>query len=323
MHSVFLHYPMQVPVKPIADQPYMTYQDQSTYYFVVPSAYSEEAALEWYSIASYYHQQGFTNVTCPIPNIHNQFITTVGKEQYVVCYAYPSNFELEEGQMLAAFQQIGFQYPYQPKEINHYGRWRQLWSNKTDQYELVYKQLYQQRPANSILRDTVNLFPYIVGLAENAIQYLHVVEQERQFSANDQPTITFGRYQKEMKEDFIYSPTFIYDHPVRDLAEKIRHFMLEEEGLRHADCERFLRSYLSQIPLSAFGWKLLYARLLFPIHLFDLVDQIQQTSRSTISMEDIITQQHNYQQHLASFFYQLGVDERDINGIQLDWLTNI
>ncbi|GAB2544112.1 protein kinase family protein [Gracilibacillus alcaliphilus] len=320
MHSVFLHYPIRVPIKQVTQQPYTTYQDQSAYYFIIPGTMSEQAAVEMYSIASHYHQYGWTNVACPIQNIHNQWITSVGKDKYILCVASKGSERQDEAQMLARFQQTGFTYPYQPSEINNYGQWKQLWANKVDQYELLYQQLYQQRPTNSMIREFVNFFPYIVGIAENAIQYMNSVEQERQFSEQDQPTITFGRYHGEVTADFIYCNHFIYDHSVRDLAEKLRPFLLEQEGLQDPECYSFLRSYLGEMPLSPFGWKLLYARLIFPIHLFDWVDQIRQSPQSATPIKQMIEYQKNYQRHLKTFFYQLGIDERELNSIQLDWI---
>ncbi|MFD2654768.1 hypothetical protein [Gracilibacillus thailandensis] len=323
MHPIFLHYPIQVPTKQVSDKPYLTFADQSYYYFIIPTSITERFALELYTIATHYHQQGWTNVTCPIPNVHNQFLTSIGKEKYLLCYAIYNDDQREEATKLSGFHQTGFGYPYQPSTMNSYGRWKELWITKIDQYEALYKQLYQQRPASPFIRGFVNMFPYIVGLAENAIQYMHIVEQESQFNESDQPSITFGRYQSDMSEVFIWSNRFVYDHPVRDMAEKLRKYMLTPNGLSSQECQQFLQRYVSNIPISAFGWKLLYARLIFPIHLLDSMDQIRQTANHHLDIEELVENQSVYEENLRTFFYQIGIDQREINSIQLDWLLDV
>ncbi|WP_058306842.1 protein kinase family protein [Gracilibacillus massiliensis] len=318
MHPIFLHYPIHVPTKQVSEQPYPTFTEQSYYYFVVPTNVSERYALELYTIATHFHQQGFPQVTCPIPNVHNQFVTMIGKEKFMLCYARKSNETYE----LNSFHQAGFQYPYQPDSINNYGKWKELWITKMDQYEALYQQLYQQRPASVYNRELVNLFPYMVGIAENAIQYMNHVEQETQFHQHDQPTITFGRFNDQIGESFIWCNQFVYDHPVRDIAEKIRPFMMKDNGLSSEQCRSFLQEYVSTLPLSVFGWKLLYARLLFPIHLLDFMDHVRNSSEPNQSIDQIIENQAIYEENLRTFFFQLGIDERQINSIQLDWLLN-
>ncbi|UOQ85321.1 hypothetical protein [Gracilibacillus salinarum] len=323
MHPIFLHYPIQVPTKQIQDQPYVTFADQSYYYFVIPADMSERNALELYTITTHFHQQGWNNVSCPMPNVHNQFLTTIGKEKYMLCYAINDKDKRDEASRLAMFHQSGFTYPYQPSSMNSYGKWKDLWTTKIDQYEALFQQLYQQRPANPFLREFVNMFPYMMGLSENAIQYLHVVEQETQFNESDQPAITFGRYHNQMESSFIWCNHFVYDHPVRDVAEKLRGYMLAEEGLAAPACRDFLREYLTNQQLSVFGWKLLYARLLFPVHLFDFMDQIRSLSSEYPDMEQVMENQAHYEENLRVFFSQLGIDQREINSIQLDWLQNV
>ncbi|SHM92530.1 hypothetical protein [Gracilibacillus kekensis] len=318
MHPIFLHYPIQVPTKQVSEQPYPTFMDQSYYYFVVPTNVSERYALELYTIAVHLHQQGFPQITCPIPSVHNQFVTMIGKEKFMLCYAKKST----DKNKLSSFHKAGFQYPYQPDSITNYGNWKELWITKIDQYEAIYQQLYHERPASIYIRDFINLFPYIVGIAENAIQYMNHVEQETQFHQHDQPTITFGRFVDQLSEPFIWCNQLVYDHPVRDIAEKIRPFMMNNNGLSSEECRSFLQEYASDLPLSIFGWKLLYARLLFPIHLLDFMDLVRHSSEQKLTINQIIENQANYEENLRTFFYQLGIDERQINNLQLDWLLD-
>ncbi|GAE93989.1 spore coat protein S [Gracilibacillus boraciitolerans JCM 21714] len=323
MHPIFLHYPIQVPTKQVSEKPYLTFLDQSYYYFVIPTNITERYALELYTIASHFHQQGWPQVTCPIPNVHDQFITMIGKDKYMLCYALENNSQQNDAAKLSSFHRAGFAYPYQPSSISSYGKWKELWIAKIDQYEALYQHLYQKRPASFFVRDFVNIFPYIVGIAENAIQYMNQVEKETRFHEYDQPTIVFGRYHTQLNDPFIWCNQFVFDHPVRDMAEKLRSYMSERNGISSEQCKSFIQNYTSDLPLSVFGWKLLYARLIYPIHLLEIMDQIQSSNENIYSFEHIIENQNVYEENLSTFFHQMGIDDRSINSIQLDWLWNL
>lgn len=321
MHPIFLHYPIDVPTKQIPNMPFETFADPSYYYFIIPTSASEKYVYELYTITLHYHRQGWTQLLCPLFNIHSQFITTIENKTYILCYALKNAQTNLGGSMLSKFHLIGFSYPYQPSSISSYGKWQELWIEKIDQYEAYYRHLLQQRPLTSAIREFIDLFPYIIGLAENAIQYMHVVNQETQFNDHDQPTFTFGRYHDHINQPFIWSHQLVYDHPARDLAEKLRQSMKQKDGLQTESNILFLQEYLHENPLSVFGWKLLFCRLLFPIHLLEYVDQVRTgAADNKIVVEDIIQEQTNYEQNIKTFYSQIGIDKANINHIQLDWL---
>lgn len=321
MHPIFLHYPIDVPAKQIADMPFEAFSDESYYYFIIPTSLSEKNVYELYTITLHYHRQGWTQLLCPLFNIHSQFITTVDNKTYILCYALKNSQTNLGGSMLSRFHLTGFSYPYQPGSISSYGKWQQLWIDKIDQYEAYYRHLLQKRPMTSDSRKIADLFPYIIGLAENAIQYMHIINQETRFNDHDQPTITFGRYHDQINQPFIWSHQLVYDHPVRDIAEKLRPIMKQKDGLQNEHITLFLQEYLNWNPLSVFGWKLLFCRLLFPVHLLEYVDQLRtEALDNNISLENIVQEQINYEENMRTFFSQIGIDKADINHIQLDWL---
>ncbi|WP_163536571.1 hypothetical protein [Gracilibacillus sp. YIM 98692] len=320
MHSIFLHYSIPVPNTQVSDSPYSVFQDQQYYYFVIPTRLQEQTFLEQYTIAKHFHQYQWENVLLPVQNVHNQWITQIGQDKYVLWYAKKGNDAPFSGSILAQFHQTGFPYPYQPRTSNSYGKWKELWIQKLEQYEQMYQTLYQKRPVSRFIRHYVDMFPYLVGLSENAIQYLNIVEAESRFNESDQGTFTFGRYHLSMQNDFIYMHQLVYDHPVRDIAEGLRYFLLQKDGITKVECKKFIEQYVSIQPLSIFSWKLLYARLLFPIHLFDIVDKFSQQDGGEEIIEEIIVSQSYYEANLRDFYYEMGVDEREANIIQLDWL---
>ncbi|SER78282.1 spore coat protein YutH [Gracilibacillus ureilyticus] len=321
MHPIFLHYPINTPGKQVDEKPFSTYTDDQFYYFVVPVTLSEEDAWEKYVIASYFHEQGMRHVVCPLLNVHNQFITSLGKEKYMVCYAKIQSVErMSKGQYLAFFHHFGYQFPYQPQMTNNYGRWKELWISKIEQYEGLFQSYYQQRPVPPFMRTLADIFPYIIGLSENAVQYLNIVEKDQYFNQYDQAVFAFGRLHNQLENKFIWIHDLIYDHAARDLAEFLRPYMLKEGGLKEPAVQGFLTDYLSSSSLSPFGWKLCYARLIFPIHIYDKIDQCIREDGGEQILLDVVEQQSNYEKNLRNFFFDIGIEQREEFSIQLDWL---
>lgn len=127
----------------------------------------------------------------------------------------------------------------------------------------------------------MDFMPYLSGISENAIQYMQESEYESRFHETDQGTITFRRYHGQFSRHHLWLTDFAYDHPARDLAEFIRNQLLQTEDPMDG-IQAFLEDYQQVRPLSVFSWRLLYARLLFPIHFFFLM------SWNVDSREDLI-----------------------------------
>ncbi|MFP3360225.1 hypothetical protein R0K17_23205, partial [Planococcus sp. SIMBA_143] len=75
-----------------------------------------------------------------------------------------------------------------------------------------------------------------------------------------------------LQKSVIWLDDFVFDHPVRDLAEYTRGMLLSDAPSE--EIVQFLHDYQSERPLSIFSWRLLYARLLYPVHFFDHVDSV-------------------------------------------------
>ncbi|ENH95939.1 hypothetical protein J416_13484 [Gracilibacillus halophilus YIM-C55.5] len=320
MHPLFLHYPISIPNKQEDGYRYITYTDGRDYFFVIPTGLDESTAYELYTVARMYQELGWYHIVQPLYNVHQQLITTIGKEKYMLGFARKSEIRSSLGTQLAYFHQNGRSYPYEPSTISSYGKWRDLWVHKLDRFEAHYQSLYKQRPVSSYQRQFIDRFPYVIGLAENAIQYLRVTEQETRFDSSDQPTMTFGRFRGQTQSDFIWSDEVVFDHPVRDVAEWIRPWMQQENGLQQAECVTNIQDYMTKQPLSYFGWKLLYARLIFPVHIFDALEKANQTTEE--DLQRLFDAQQHYEKHLSYFFHEMGIDRQQMNLITLDWLDS-
>lgn len=314
MHPIFLYYPMDVPSKQISESPFPIFQEGNIYYFVIP-ALAEETVQEMFHIGQYFHYYQWFHVLQPVFNNHQQLITPVGKEKYILCIASKKapSFTAD----LATFHQIGSMFPYQLTTMNYYGKWKELWIQKLEQHEAQYQKYMNHRPVHPILREYMDFFPYVVGLAENAIQYLTAIEKRTSFNNNDQPTFTFGRYANQLNHDFIYISELVMDHPVRDIAEWIRPSLLLEYNSSE---NQEMLAHFQTIQLSPFGRSLLFSRLLFPIHIFDSFEKLYERNFEIQGVYHLPLEQfERYEKNLQHFF-STSIEQRETDSIQLDWL---
>src|SRR5699024_7041486 len=110
-----------------------------------------------------------------------------------VIHTPPLHDALPICQQLAAFHAIGSTYPFEPKKISSYGKWKELWINKLTVYETKAAQEAKKHPS-AYYENVMNMLPYMIGMSENAIQYVQESEQDNRFHEHDQGTICFHRY---------------------------------------------------------------------------------------------------------------------------------
>src|SRR5699024_2456921 len=76
----------------------------------------------------------------------------------------------------------------------------------------------------------MDILPYIIGISENAIQYMQETTEDGRYHEGDQGTIAFQRYHHNLLEPIIWPHDLVYDHPTRDIAEFIRATLLWGAG---------------------------------------------------------------------------------------------
>src|SRR5699024_5723072 len=112
-------------------------------------------------------------------------------------------------------------------------------------------------------------------------------------------SITFRRYSDQLNAEVIWPDELCYDHPARDITEFIRMEFLN--GKSDERVLEFIRDYESIRPLSFFSWRLIYARLIFPIHLYDMVEQVLVSEESGEDMiKEFIERQTQYEDRLRN-----------------------
>ena len=319
-HMLLTHYEIQTEEK---RQIYGKegYKQSEYIYFIIPADDREILYMEQAALAYYLTENQFDQMTVPVQNVHGEWFTSYQERNYMVVRAnqYSRQSEASPGETLAYFHETSSKYHYEPQHVSSYGQWKQLWINKLTQFELRAEEEAKENPTllNLLIMDSL---PYIIGISENAIQYLQESEKDYRFHESDEGSIAFSRYINQLHQPFIWTHDLVYDHPVRDLAEYIRYSITHNES--KAKVYQFISDYQSVRPLSVFSWRLLYARLLFPIHFFDAVyaPALGDHENRYRHFNNLLENQKQYEQTLRTFFKDAGVESEELNIPVLHWL---
>lgn len=239
--------------------------------------------------------------------------------------------EQKLGRRLAKFHHRGRMISFQLKKVNRIGQWKSFWETRLTQMERVWNEKLFSEPEHEFERMFLESFPYYMGLAENGIQYLTDTELDDKPLPNDSGTVCHHRFtETSWRGRYDYKNPFdwVFDHCARDLAEWTRERYFHNIRTYEPEVSRFFRDYQSFSPLSSFSWRLLYARLLFPLHYFDCVEGYYTTSSEQhkhMSQDRLMrylqcTKEH--EEFLRSFYELVGVAVRKYRIPELDWLRN-
>jgi len=301
-------------------------------YCIVPISYLEQEELfEIKHLSEYMIQKGDIRVGSILPTTDGKLSTIINDEEAVIirCPVYSHRVSNSLGYELARFHKRGRSFPYQVKKVNRIGQWKFLWEKRLDQMELFWKEKVKQHPQNEFETLFVEAFPYYIGLTENAIQYLVDTEIDETPTAIDSATVCHHRFTENSWDRNSYTklPTdWVFDHYTRDLAEFIRDQYVNGETRQNGQIVHFLKEYERITPLSAFSWRLLYARLLFPLHFFECIEEFYMTGsemqmeRHCKRLESILKHSSEHERFLATFLSSAGVKEKRLTIPTISWL---
>jgi spore coat protein YutH len=297
------------------------YYYQGALFFALSSLGNDRIYYELEDAAEYLSKSGVEGIVAPIRVKDNQYSIAGRNGTYVICKAIPPTRKTLpfSAQQLASFHHIGASYPYQPTTFSSYGSWKTLWTNQVDRFEMDITEIFQERPVSEWQRIWIDVSAYVIGLGENAIQYLQESELETRHQDSDQATFTLERYPKQA-QTLLWFDQLRHDHPARDIAEAIRPMLLKESGPE--EMLSFLQAYQAQYPLSIFGIRLLYARLLFPVHLFDQFRLVRAQANNGGLVRDtreLFDNQKRYELQLRRFYDLMQVSAREWELPVLDW----
>ncbi|TWI60103.1 spore coat putative kinase YutH [Halalkalibacter nanhaiisediminis] len=266
---------------------YESFQAGGQSYILLPKEELSSSEQEMMAFADYLHSVGDSSVLRPMMTLHKQPSGLIDGQNVYVC-PLPNDMRYgqtriehgaEKGKHLAMIHYYGTQMPYEKRKYDFFGQWHKLWETRLEQLEGWYQQILYESPQSYVDEAFLFSYPYYMGLTENAIQYVVDAMLDDPGRAEEKPTICHRRFTDKTwlvlseQGEIVKRPTeFIYDHPCRDLAEWIREYQLNEKSFSWQDIDLFLREYEQYEPLTTFSWRLLYARLLFPLHYFETIE---------------------------------------------------
>lgn len=233
------------------------------------------------------------------------------------------------GRKLAKFHQRGRTLTVPIKKISRLGQWKQIWEKRLDQMEGVWSSKIYQYPENEFEKMFMESFPYYMGLAENAIQYLVDTEMDEKPTMVDHGTVCHERFSDSTwGEETLFKNPFewILDHSSRDLAEWTRERYFHNSQTYEPDVKQFYFEYQAKSILSPFSWRLLYARMIFPLHYFECVEgyYVSNSEQTRHTLEDrmqrLLNHSSEYEQFLAKFYSLVEAPIRTHQIPELDWL---
>lgn len=286
---------------------------------------TDDYLFEQRSLLEYISAQSAIPVAVPITSVDGQIRVTIDDRIISLCLLSTSNNHhyTNQSSFLLDLHQIGINYPYEPIHASSYGKWRKLWINKTNGIERLYEPQSKVRPATSFQRLFIETLPYTIGLCENALQYLEESEKDWRYHNQDRPTLTYNRIESDSYKKVIFPNDITMDHSTRDLAEHIRGIFINQGTSGFQEVKSFLDAYEAKSPLSIFSWRLLFARLLFPIHILDEIESCMLNQDTGLTgarnLHQLLKNQQEYEQCLKRFHKEIEFDCKRYNVPVLDW----
>lgn len=310
---------------------YQACTDQRYLYMIIPIGSMDENSIgELEKLSQHLADNGDTAVCRFIKTKDRNTIVEWEKKRFCVIAKENTTRPIKRlGRKLAKFHHRGRTVPYEIRSISRIGMWKSFWEQRLDQMERVWNEQLMQSPENEFVRMFIESFPYYMGLAENAIQYLSDTEQDDDPTNIDSGTVCHERFSFKTwgRENTIKNPfDWVFDHCARDLAEWTRERYFINIKTYEPDLRQFFQDYSSIAPLSSFSWRLVYARLLFPLHYMECVEEFFITASEQTKliqeerMKRYLSQSRDYEEFLKDFYGLTGAPIRRFQIPVVEWL---
>lgn len=311
---------------------YQRFFSGNALYTIVPIAeVNEDELMERLKMSHFMQQQGDQYVSSFVMSRENTYLSEDEGNLFILM----ENILLEEprpikmGSKLSKFHSRGRTFAEPVKICNRIGKWKELWENRIDTLEGVWREKLQAHPINDFERLFVESFPYYLGLGENAIQYLVDCEIDETPTNLDAGTVCHERfYNDTWSGEYLLKNPFdwVFDHQSRDIGEWIRQHYHRLPQTYQPTMVQFMNEYQNYLPLSGFSWRLLYARLLFPVHYLEAVESYfssRELSDQKILEEYLqknLEQSHHHEEFLRFFYEMNEVPVQNLRIPKVDWL---
>jgi spore coat protein YutH len=312
---------------------YDSFYLHQTHFLLIPVTHIDEEELyELYHLSQFMLEKREPYISSFVLTKKNHMFFEKDEAKYAIikCSSYTQGRFNQIGRDLARFHQRARSYPYQVSKTQRIGQWKFLWEKRLDQLESFWMGRVHNQPLNQFEKMFVESFPYYLGLAENAIQYLVDTELDEEPQPIDSGTICHHRFNATTWNPTmcVKLPTeWVFDHGSRDIAEYMRHLFFENQDELKINGFSFLEDYDRSTPLSAFSWRLIYSRLLFPIHYFECVENYylsQEDDKPFFEgkMDEILKNSSQYESFLRGYSSMLSMKTKRIIVPTVEWMSS-
>lgn len=303
------------------------------YLIARPGGREEEEVAELQKITEHLQSYGDNHVPYFLTTTSGKILTKWEDNQYCVLASRQEEIpppKQKLGRKLAKFHERGRKVPFQVERSSRIGKWKELWEKRLEQMEKVWNGMLFQTPEDDFERLFIETFPYYMGMTENAIQYLVDTEIDENPADTDNGTVCHERFSSTSwgRHYLIKNPfDWVFDHRSRDLAEWTRERYFHNIQTYHREVKEFYDDYQGISPLSAFSWRLLYSRILFPLHYFNCIESyyITRSEQDKKLLEEklqkILKQSREYEQFLNGFYQLAGAPVNKLKLPLLEWLA--
>lgn len=184
--------------------------------------------------------------------------------------------------------------------------WERLWSERVDYYEMQISENVKKYP---LIRES---FDYFIGLAENAISYLINTKLEENKTNDDRKVISHNNLELSLTDP----SNIILDHKARDVAEYIKRSFFNN----NINIFNELDEYFYYNHYSAYGIRILFARVLYPSFYFILYDMIISGKTKENELNKVISRTYEYEKYLYRVQLYL---KKYYNIPTVEWLKKI
>ncbi|MET3699477.1 spore coat protein YutH [Bacillus oleivorans] len=300
-------------------------------YIMAPIQDREQNELiELHKLSTHLYTYGDQTIARFKQNKTRSYIGQHQDQSFVVLYnEHLRSINTSMGRSLAEFHYRGKLFNEKVQVISRIGQWKELWEKRLEQMEKVWQQKLFVEPEEEFDRLFIESFPYFMGLAENAIQYLTDTELDDTPLDVDAGTVTYQRFSRYLWEGdvCIKNPfDWVFDHAGRDITEWVRehvhlHYRTYEKGILS-----FFQEYQRLIPLSSFSWRLIFARLTFPLHYLEVVEDYYLTNSEHNKklleerLNTLINRTVDYEEFISRFYELAGAPVRSFKLPRFGWV---
>lgn len=245
------------------------------------------------------------DIHVPVLNIEKSYLTKINDINYILFQINNPQEKFNIFDIIDNNQKLVLNDNYSSLYRNN---WERLWEDKIDYYE------YQIRELGLDKEIIKNSFSYYIGLAENAISYIHIINNR---FANYSPKIVWSHrriFYPNYRVNYYNPLSFIFDIEIRDIAEYLKSIFF---SVGYNETIEELKTYLKIQKLDGFMYNMLFARMLFPTYYFDIYEDVMNKSRKEEDLIKIIEQVEEYEKFLKKAYFEIS---KYAQLYKIDWL---